>query len=78
MLGRVPGLDVIGAGTHRSPCSGLHILGGFVDRRTSPHCRPVLCKPPLLVGCLGAGQSGGIFSDIQGSAMKYKRSLDKL
>lgn len=77
MLGSVPG--GMGAGTHRSLCSGVGGLGDSVDRRTSPRDRPALCEPPLLVGCrLGAGQSGGILSDIQGSGMEEKGSLDKL
>lgn len=76
MLGSV--LGGMGAGTHRSLGSGVGGLGDAVGRRTSPHDRPALCEPPLLVRCLGAGQSGGILSDIQGSGMEEKGSLDKL
>lgn len=68
----------MGAGIRRSPCSGVRILKDSVGRRASPHDRPVFCKPPLLIGCLGAGLSGGILSDIWGSGIESKRSLDKL
>lgn len=67
--GRVPG--GVGAGIHGSPCSGVRILEDSVGRRASPHDRPGLCKPPLLVGCLGAGLSGGALSDSQGSGMEF-------
>lgn len=52
-------------------------LGGLCGQK-SPHDRPGLCKPPLLVDCLGAGPSGGALSDSQGFGMESKRFLDKL